>query len=557
MRLTLLVLGGLLSPLYAVVYEMPQITVKGKKIKKDVSSIETVQNGFKTQSVRHIDQGQLRVYMDGIPIQNGCLPVNLALFDKPVNISADHSVGDVLFLSEKPHDTAKLECQADYGSFNTYKGSAYIEGGTPATQAGLRMTETGMNGRPSLARRYQSSPMLKGSDKEIRRHITGRADHQIEDAHHTISASHHDGRYTYKALPFTDFDLQHPRWQAKEEFEHVCYQSTFKKNERTHGFLAGYAQQKREDIAQDDFIKNSFRDANLFIQQTNAFVLNSFYTLDLNAAYLFNAYRSDFSKNHVNQFHVENNHHIKVKQTLFKIHFKGVHTCTKNNYLDADVSIQHPLDAHFQIFSKIGVYHRPPLMAQKFHPLFKNPDLLSERAVTLDGGYQFSNKKHQFKQSFFLIHIKNYIDLIGQRYENARSLQTYGIENRYFYTGALWRMTVQHTYAGIQADKDAFLCRKPKHKAKIEISYAMHESIIITASVDYFGPHQDRGSFQEPLINCPSITTLNLGLDYQYAKNVKLFCKIQNLLNKQYESPQGYGGKPFFISVGLNISFCS
>ncbi|CAO4840581.1 MAG: Vitamin B12 transporter BtuB [Holosporales bacterium] len=551
-----MLLGGILSPLYAAVYEMPQISVKGKKLKKDVSSIETIQNGFKTQSVRHIDQGQLRVYMDGIPIQNGCLPINLALFDKSANNSTDHSVGDVLFSSEKPNDTPKLECHGAYGSFNTYKGSAYIEGGTPTTQAGLRATQTGMNGRPSLARRYQSSLLLKGSDQETRRHITARLDHQAKHINHTISVSHHDGIYTYKALPFTDFDVKHPRWQAKEEFEHVCYQSSFKQAGKTHGILAGYAQQKRQDTAQDDFIKNSFDDENLFIQQTNAFTFNAAYTLDLNIAYLFNAYRSDFSKNHVNQFQVENNHHIKFKQTQFKIHLKGVHTGVKNNYLDADASIHHPLYAHFQIFSKIGMYHRPPLMAQKFHPLFKNPDLMSERAITIDGGYQFANKKNTFKQSIFLIHIKNYIDLIGQRYENARSLQTYGIESRYAYVCAPWRMTTQHTYARIQSNKDAFLCRKPKHKANIEISYAACEKLTITASVDYFGPHQDRGSFQEPLINCPSISTLNVGLDYQYTKATKIFCKVDNLLNKKYEFPQGYGGKPLFISVGLNISFC-
>lgn len=555
--LYLMLLGGCLFPLYAVVYEMPQISVKGKKIKNDGASIDTVQNGFKTQSIRHIDQGQLHVFMDGIPIQNGCLPINLALFDKAAKSSTDHSVGDILYTTEKPSQDPKLECTAAYGSFKTYKSGIRLEGGAPTTQAGLQLTQTGMNGRSSIARRYQLSPFLEGSDKEIRQHLTARADHQTEDMQHTISFSHHNGRYTYKAIPFDDFDSKHPRWEAIEKFEHICYKATREQNWRTHGILAGFAEQKRDDMSKDDIIKNSFQDTNIFIQQTNTFAFNPLYKVDLNIAYLLNRYKSNFENNQVEEISIENIHHIQLNQTHVSIHLKGVHNGAKNSFLNAAISMQYPLNKSWQIFSKMGMYHRPPLIAQKFHPVFKNPNLKSQQAITVDGGYQFAFQQHQFKQSLFFIQIKNYIDLIGNCYENARSLKSYGLESSYAFTHTPWRVTAQYTYARIKADKVAFMCRKPKNKAKIDITYTVNEKLKLTGSVDYFGPHEDLESYKNPIINCPSITTVGACWDYQYSQSTNVFCNVENLLNRKYDFPQGYHGKPFFISIGIKIRLYS
>jgi vitamin B12 transporter len=117
------------------------------------------------------------------------------------------------------------------------------------------------------------------------------------------------------------------------------------------------------------------------------------------------------------------------------------------------------------------------------------------------------------------------------------------------------------TYTKIEArdkDLDLYLLRRPKHKLTANLNYNFIKKVNLHLSLIYIGERDDEyydfltwTSTRETL---PAYYLLNAAASFNFASDLQVFCRLDNIFNKQYEMIKGYGTPGFSVYAGVNLS---
>jgi vitamin B12 transporter len=118
------------------------------------------------------------------------------------------------------------------------------------------------------------------------------------------------------------------------------------------------------------------------------------------------------------------------------------------------------------------------------------------------------------------------------------------------------------TYTRTEAkdkDTDANLLRRPKHKLTANLNYNFFKKGNLHLSLIYIGEREDEYydllTFTSTRKTLSSYSLLNAAVSFNFTSNFQIFCRLDNIFNKEYEMIKGYGTPGFSAYGGVNFIF--
>ncbi len=214
-----------------------------------------------------------------------------------------------------------------------------------------------------------------------------------------------------------------------------------------------------------------------------------------------------------------------------------------------------------------GTGFKSPSLFYLFDPVYGNENLRPEESKGWDAGIEqyLINSNLTAGLTYFKM---DFVDMFGfdpQTYKtvNIYKASTEGVEF-FFSVRPIGSISLKSNYTFTQVkDKSdgsgsSVLLRRPKHKASLLIDYNFTDDAYAGLEVLYTGKRSDiyyPPDFMLPPENIimNDYFLINLSLSYKISDQVKLFARLENLLNKQYEEIYGFGTPGFSVYGGVKI----
>jgi len=216
-----------------------------------------------------------------------------------------------------------------------------------------------------------------------------------------------------------------------------------------------------------------------------------------------------------------------------------------------------------RIRATYGTGYKSPSLYQLYSDS-GNPDLKPEQSKSWDAGVEqpFWDGKATVSATYFHTRFSNLIDWVmtnpdfftGEYYNTARA-RSRGVELTAEVT-PITNLHLRAAYTRTHTEDAATgkpLPRRPRNKATFGADYRFHKNKAnVGAELNYVGHRED---VQYPgQIDVGSYALLNLVAGYDLNDKVRLFMRIDNLLDKRHEPSVGYGGPSRGIFFGVRFT---
>ncbi|MEX0590422.1 MAG: TonB-dependent receptor [Xanthobacteraceae bacterium] len=203
-----------------------------------------------------------------------------------------------------------------------------------------------------------------------------------------------------------------------------------------------------------------------------------------------------------------------------------------------------------------GTGFHAPTLDQRFNPFIGNPDLLPEESRGFDYGFEQSlwQKRLLFGVTWFRNDVENLIDFDPVTFANLniQRAKTHGYEAFVAaqITNSL-QVRADHTHVGIVSDGPVQVRRRPREKTSVSVVWQPTEKLTLSATALWVSGWIDVPRFGFTTVNAPGYNTVNLAADYRVSPNVTVFGRIDNVLDKHFQSPLGFEhtGIGFFAGI--------
>ncbi len=189
-----------------------------------------------------------------------------------------------------------------------------------------------------------------------------------------------------------------------------------------------------------------------------------------------------------------------------------------------------------------------------------NKDLKPEKSTGWDIGVeqQILGGKVMLGATYFYNDYKNLINFdFLQGYTNIGKAESKGAELLIQARPSDYLLCTA-TYTTVEAkdkDTDIYLLRRPKDKLSVKLNYSFLKKGNINLSLIHIGERDDLdfSTWPSTRVTLPSYTLVNAALSYDLIKNVQIFCRLDNIFNKEYEMIKGYGTPGFSAYGGVKV----
>ncbi|HEY5290563.1 MAG TPA: TonB-dependent receptor, partial [Caulobacteraceae bacterium] len=219
----------------------------------------------------------------------------------------------------------------------------------------------------------------------------------------------------------------------------------------------------------------------------------------------------------------------------------------------------------------VGTGFKSPTLSELFvsFPAFKffaNPNLKPETSFGYDVGFEqpLDGGRVRIGATWFHNAIRGLIEAgpdpsagaLAETYLNIGRATTYGVET--FASVRLGRRLALRTdYTWLVARDDitgAELIRRPKNKASLATDWQATGRLRFAASLVYVGAWRDFDRAGDALVTASPYATVNLSGDYDLGHGVALFARVDNLLDRRYQSPVGFDKPGIGAYGGIRMS---
>lgn len=218
-----------------------------------------------------------------------------------------------------------------------------------------------------------------------------------------------------------------------------------------------------------------------------------------------------------------------------------------------------------KIKATVGTGFKAPPIFYLYDPFFGNEDLNPEKSLGWDVGIEqfFLADGIKFGLTYFN---NDYEDLIGLdknfKSFNIDKVKTGGIEF-FFSTNPAKKLFIKTVYTYTNAknksenstDFNEVLLRIPKTKISYLVDYSFNEQTNFNLEIIYVGARDDNNfsSFPAKRVKLDAYTLINLAAHYDMFNFLRLFARVENLFDTQYEEVFGFGTPGLAFFGGLKI----
>ena len=219
-----------------------------------------------------------------------------------------------------------------------------------------------------------------------------------------------------------------------------------------------------------------------------------------------------------------------------------------------------------KLFFNLSTGFKAPSLYQLYGQYGANPDLKPEKSNSVEGGAQWfsPDKKFDVRAVAFKRTIEDVIIYGYPTYTNFDKQNDHGFEIepsvnlsekiriRGFYSFVTGEVT-----NGVGTENNLF--RRPKNSFGINASYQVSSKLFVSANLKTFGQRQDRyfnlTTFTTDSATLDAYALLDSYAEYKLGNHLKLFVDAKNILNQKYSEVTGYNTLGFNVNAGINLKF--
>ena len=190
-----------------------------------------------------------------------------------------------------------------------------------------------------------------------------------------------------------------------------------------------------------------------------------------------------------------------------------------------------------------------------------NPNLLPENSRTWEAGVEQSLWGDRIRAgvTFFDTQVKNLIQTNATFTSNVNigKVDFYGVET-FVRVRPTDNVTVTLNYSYTVAKNRATggdLLRRPRNKASIDLGYRPIKGLVLSAAAVYVGSRPDIDAISFARVRQSGFFTTNLAAAYDITNNFRIFARVENLFDRDYEDPNGFEQPGIGAFGGLTIRF--
>lgn len=216
-----------------------------------------------------------------------------------------------------------------------------------------------------------------------------------------------------------------------------------------------------------------------------------------------------------------------------------------------------------------GTGFKAPTIYQLYAPVFGNPDLKPEKVKGWDAGFEqtFFQEKTLVTFTYFENDFDNLVETALNmstglyEFQNVSEAKTKGIE----VTASVQpvpntTLKLGYTYTDAKdKEEDERLLRRPRNKFSLDINYRFLDKGDINLNVLYVGKRVDtffnEETFEGGTVELGGYTLVNLAASYKVTEKLRLFGRVDNLFDKEYEEVWGYDTAGISGYLGAEYTF--
>ena len=239
------------------------------------------------------------------------------------------------------------------------------------------------------------------------------------------------------------------------------------------------------------------------------------------------------------------NHHFQVNARYDHTEESGADTTGYLGY-------GYDLTPSWKLVASASTAFLAPTLYQQYDPYDGNKDLESEKSRSYEIGIQYAQGVTLVRTTFFDTHTRDMIDWVSTGPWTGRFFNVNRAKNRGFELNGMTQLAGIDVRGNLtiqdpkNRDTDKQLDRRAKKMASLDVSKTLG-AWHIGSDVHYEEHRPDTGSRR-----LPSYVLFNLNARYQISKEVALFARIENLLDREYQTAYGYDMPDRAVFAGIN-----
>lgn len=248
----------------------------------------------------------------------------------------------------------------------------------------------------------------------------------------------------------------------------------------------------------------------------------------------------------------------------------NTHSTYGSNFV-FNINPSYLLHQQVKLFANISSAYRVPTLYQLYSE-YSNPftDLQPEKAITYEGGIQYLHPNNIFNMRVAIFKrdvrdgIAFYTDPVTFKsyYINQDKQKDWGFEieptaninEKLQVVGSFSYVDGKITTINNAKDTSFFnLIRRPKHILSAAVNYQVTKQFFVSGQVRNFGKRTDLdfSSFPSKAVSLSSYTLLDLYAEYKFRKFIKLFANVRNLTNTTYSEALGFNALDRNYTAGI------
>jgi len=202
---------------------------------------------------------------------------------------------------------------------------------------------------------------------------------------------------------------------------------------------------------------------------------------------------------------------------------------------------------------------KAPTLFQLYQPLYGSRDLLPEKSISREIGFEQSLAHDRGRVSVSYFHIR-LTDLFSYNPSTFRTINvgkaiSQGVELTGEYSAGPALIRTGYTYTDSRNESDhSPILRRPRHKLSASLSSQLNKRLQVRLDVRYTGARHDIDftTFESRPVMLDAYTLTDLSATFKITPRLELRGRVHNLFNVSYQEVYSYGTSPRALYVGVN-----